>query len=70
MNMLSLENKVAIITGARRGIGKAVALAFARAGAHLVISDLVTADNKLNKVAQEIENLGSKSISLKIDISQ
>ena len=70
MNMLSLENKVAIITGARRGIGKAVALAFARAGAHLVISDLVIADNKLNKVAQEIEKLGNKSIRLKIDISQ
>jgi NAD(P)-dependent dehydrogenase (short-subunit alcohol dehydrogenase family) len=67
---MPLENKVAIVTGARRGIGKAVALAFARAGADLAIFDLIVADRKLNEVAKEIRKLGRRVVALKSDISQ
>ncbi len=43
----SLEGKVAIISGSRRGIGKAIALVFAEAGADVVVSDLVIEDGQL-----------------------
>ncbi len=67
---MPLNDKVAIVTGARRGIGKAAAVALARAGANLAIFDLVTTDNKLNEAAEEIKKLGHKSIAMKADISQ
>jgi NAD(P)-dependent dehydrogenase (short-subunit alcohol dehydrogenase family) len=67
---MPLEGKVAIVTGSRRGIGKAVALAFARAGAILTIVDMVTEDNKLREVAEEIKKLGHKAVTMNTDISQ
>ena len=54
-----LENKVALITGAARGIGKSIALAYAREGANIAFTDLV-----LNEAAEttrdEIAALGVK----------
>ena len=57
---LSLEGKIALITGASRGIGKAVALAFADAGAHVAIASRKLED--LEKVAGEIEAMGRKAL--------
>jgi dehydrogenase/reductase SDR family protein 4 len=57
---LSLEGKIALITGASRGIGKAVALAFADAGAHVAIASRKLED--LEKVAGEIETKGGKAL--------
>lgn len=51
--MFNLSNKVAIVTGARQGMGKAHAFTLAEAGAKVVISDLSLAD--CQKVAEEIE---------------
>ena len=50
----SLENKVALVTGGRRGIGKAIALAFAGAGADVTICDNVVEGGELGTVAEEI----------------
>jgi NAD(P)-dependent dehydrogenase (short-subunit alcohol dehydrogenase family) len=65
-----LQGKVAIVTGARRGIGKAAALAFAGAGADLVIADIVTDDGLLDGLAAAVKKMGREVLTLKVDISK
>ena len=66
---MTLEGRVALVTGAGKGIGKAIALAFAREQSHVVINDICPT-NELEKVAQEISALGVKSLSIQADVSQ
>ena len=70
MNNYCLEGKSAIVTGARRGIGKAIALAFAAVGADVAVCDIVAADGLLHNTRDELEKLGSKAIALTADISR
>jgi 3-oxoacyl-[acyl-carrier protein] reductase len=65
-----LKGKVSIVTGSRRGIGRSIALALARAGAGLTVCDLITKDGKLNDVAEEIKKLGSHALALRVDVSR
>jgi 3-oxoacyl-[acyl-carrier protein] reductase len=64
---MRLNNKTAIVTGARRGMGRAIALAMAREGANVVVSDISQED--CQKVVDEIEKLGRKGLALKCDVS-
>jgi dehydrogenase/reductase SDR family member 7B len=64
----SFSGKVVIITGASSGIGKACAIAFAHAGADVVLASRKA--DELEKVSQEISKLGSKSISVTTDVSK
>jgi len=64
---MQLSGKTAIVTGARRGMGRATALALAREGANVVVSDISQED--CQKVVDEIEKLGSKGLALKCDVS-
>ncbi|MBH53569.1 MAG: short-chain dehydrogenase [Opitutaceae bacterium] len=64
----SLEGKVAIVTGADRGIGRAVAEGYAAAGAHVVISSRTETDIQL--VASEIESDGGKALPILYDVTQ
>jgi NAD(P)-dependent dehydrogenase (short-subunit alcohol dehydrogenase family) len=57
-----------LVTGARRGIGRAIALAFARANYDVAVAD-IAADDELRRVAQEISALGMKSAAIQADIA-
>jgi NAD(P)-dependent dehydrogenase (short-subunit alcohol dehydrogenase family) len=65
-----VTDKVAIVTGSRRGIGKATALALAEAGSNVAICDAVADDGQLDAVAEEIRGLGRRSLSAQVDISR
>lgn len=64
---MRLKDKVAIITGAGRGIGRAIALAFAGEGADIVIAEIDFQSAK--RVGKEIESIGRKSLAVKTDVS-
>jgi 3-oxoacyl-[acyl-carrier protein] reductase len=69
MGNKSLKDKVAVVTGSRRGIGRAVALAVAGAGADLVLADIVADDGRLDDVAAEVGKAGRECLALRVDIS-
>jgi 3-oxoacyl-[acyl-carrier protein] reductase len=69
MDMKLLEGKTAIVTGAARGIGKAIALRFAEEGANIAFTDLFYDDNA-KTTEKEINNLGVKCKAYAADASK
>ena len=65
--MKRLENKIALITGAAKGMGAEEAKLFAQEGASLIITDIDL--EGLNKVEKELSRTGVKVISIKHDVS-
>lgn len=65
---MSLENKTAIVTGARRGIGKGIAIALAKEGCNVVISDIDEKD--CEAVAEEVRKLGPKALAVQCDVTK
>jgi NAD(P)-dependent dehydrogenase (short-subunit alcohol dehydrogenase family) len=63
-----LENRVAIVTGGTKGMGKAIALKFAAEGCDVVVTS--RHKEEAEQVAKEIEKLGRKALGLKADISK
>lgn len=70
MPSFSLEGKVAIVTGAKGGIGKAIALAFAEAGADVVVSTRKLDGGELEVIAKEITGLGRRSLVIQADVTR
>lgn len=62
-----LSDKVAIVTGAKQGMGKAHAMVLAKAGAKVIVSDISLED--CQKVVDEIKKAGGKALAVKCDIS-
>jgi 2-hydroxycyclohexanecarboxyl-CoA dehydrogenase len=64
---MKLLEKVAIITGAGRGIGRSIALKLAQEGAKVVVTDMN--EESVKEVADEIQKNGQTAMSLKVDIT-
>jgi NAD(P)-dependent dehydrogenase (short-subunit alcohol dehydrogenase family) len=62
------KNKVAFVTGAANGIGRAAALAFAREGANVVVADVSEKGNQ--QTAQMIEELGQRSLAVTCNVTR
>jgi 2-deoxy-D-gluconate 3-dehydrogenase len=65
-----LQDKIAVVTGASQGIGRAIAIGLARAGAHLVLAKHPEGrQDEIKAVQAEIESLGRKAIVVLTDVS-
>jgi len=65
---VKLKNRVAIVTGGSQGIGRAIALAFAKEGARLCLSS--RSQDKLDSVADEIREMGEAALAVRADITR
>jgi 3-oxoacyl-[acyl-carrier protein] reductase len=66
--MNELGGNIALVTGSSRGIGRAIALALAKAGADVVVN-YRTHDSEATQVSQQIEELGRRSLAIRADVS-
>ncbi len=64
---MNLIDKVAIVTGAGRGIGKAIAISLALEGANVIVNDIDIQTAK--KVAKEIKSLDQQALAIQVDVS-
>ena len=65
---MSLDGNVGVVTGAGSGIGKAIAVALARAGAHVVIADL--SEPAGQAAVRAVEAIGGKAMLQRTDVSR
>ncbi|PPC99645.1 MAG: oxidoreductase [Hyphomicrobium sp.] len=68
MSEMSLKGRIALVTGASRGIGRAVALGLAKAGAHVIITARSLA--ALEALDDEIQNAGGSATLLQLDLKK
>lgn len=68
MKTKSLESRIALVTGASRGLGRAIAVKLASCGARVAVNYLSN-DEEANKVCKEIESLASQAMLCKANVS-
>jgi 3-oxoacyl-[acyl-carrier protein] reductase len=66
---MRLQDKKAVVTGASRGVGRAIALAYAREGADVIVN-YASNEAAADEVVREIENLGRKAVKVRGDVSK
>jgi NAD(P)-dependent dehydrogenase (short-subunit alcohol dehydrogenase family) len=64
----TLQDKVALITGASQGLGRALALAFAKEGARVVVN--ARSEESVRPVAGEVEGVGAEALAVAADVSK
>jgi NAD(P)-dependent dehydrogenase (short-subunit alcohol dehydrogenase family) len=70
MTQVNTEPRAAVVTGASRGIGRALAIGLARSGFDVVVSDIQRQRDELDEVGQAVSNLGRRSAALISDVSR
>jgi len=65
---MRLKGKIALVTGSSRGIGKAIALAYGKEGAHVVVN-YTSSETAANEVVEVIQSMGNKAIAVKADVA-
>jgi NAD(P)-dependent dehydrogenase (short-subunit alcohol dehydrogenase family) len=65
---MKLENKISVITGAGRGIGRSIAMAFAKEGSRLIL--IARSKDQLDKVAEEVRDMGQIVLAVPCDVSR
>jgi len=68
--MINLSNKIALITGASRGIGAATAIKFAEAGARGIVINYVRDRQAATKISNKCKSLGVEAIAIRADVSR
>jgi 3-oxoacyl-[acyl-carrier protein] reductase len=66
----SLAGKVALVTGGKRGLGRAIALGLAGAGADVAVCSRVLTDGELESAAAEIRQLGRRALAIQADVTR
>jgi len=66
LSLFGLDGRVALITGAGRGLGRAMSLALAQAGAHIAALDIIGDD--LESLAEEVQAMGREALTLRADV--
>ncbi len=65
---MRLENRIAIVTGAAQGLGRAIALQFATQGADMLLADIQ--EQKVAQVAAEVGELGRNAVTTRTDVTR
>ncbi len=68
MDLFSLDGKIALVSGAGRGIGRAIALGLAEAGADLVVFSRT--EEQFRATAEEIASMGRRALGMRVDVSK
>jgi 3-oxoacyl-[acyl-carrier protein] reductase len=66
---MRVNEKIALVTGSANGIGRAIASALAREGAHVVINDIPSQRERANEISDEIKRIGRESMVFLADVS-
>jgi 3-oxoacyl-[acyl-carrier protein] reductase len=66
---MRLKDKVALVTGSSRGVGRAIALSYGKEGAKVVVN-YTSNEKAANEVVDALESMGTKAIAVKADVAQ